>query len=88
MSVQSSRARATAGNPDGPRSFATFAMDGDRCARARERPRWRVIALALGIGLTTVMFTIIYGLLLRGLPFEQSGPHRDDHGSESIAWRA
>lgn len=28
------------------------------------------IALALGIGLTTVMFTIIYGLLLRGLPFE------------------
>ncbi|MEP6495236.1 MAG: ABC transporter permease [bacterium] len=29
------------------------------------------IALALGIGLTTVMFTIIYGVLLRGLPFEQ-----------------
>lgn len=28
------------------------------------------IALALGIGLTTVMFSIIYGLLLRGLPFE------------------
>ncbi len=28
-----------------------------------------VIALALGIGLTTVMFSIIYGTLLRGLPF-------------------
>jgi len=30
-----------------------------------------VIALALGIGLTTVMFSIIYGTLLRGLPFEE-----------------
>jgi len=29
------------------------------------------IALSLGIGLTTVMFTVIYALLLRGLPFEQ-----------------
>jgi putative ABC transport system permease protein len=28
-------------------------------------------ALALGIGLTTVMFTIIYGLLLRGLPLDE-----------------
>lgn len=28
------------------------------------------IALALGIGLTTVMFSVIYGLLLRGLPYE------------------
>ncbi|MEP6731792.1 MAG: ABC transporter permease [bacterium] len=30
-----------------------------------------IIALALGIGLTTVMFTIIYGTLLRGLPFDE-----------------
>ena len=30
------------------------------------------IALALGIGLTTVMFSIIYGVLLRGLPFEKA----------------
>jgi putative ABC transport system permease protein len=29
------------------------------------------LALALGIGLTTVMFSIIYGLLLRGLPFDE-----------------
>lgn len=29
-----------------------------------------VIALALGIGLTTVMFSIVYGALHRGLPFE------------------
>ncbi len=29
-----------------------------------------VIALALGIGLTTVMFSIVYGALHRGLPFD------------------
>ncbi|HEY4129062.1 MAG TPA: ABC transporter permease, partial [Gemmatimonadaceae bacterium] len=29
-----------------------------------------VAALALGIGLTTVMFSVVYGLILRGLPFE------------------
>jgi putative ABC transport system permease protein len=30
-----------------------------------------VLALALGIGLTTMMFSIVYGALLRGLPFER-----------------
>jgi putative ABC transport system permease protein len=29
-----------------------------------------MIALALGIGLTTVMFSIIYGTLMRGLPYD------------------
>ncbi len=29
-----------------------------------------VVALALGIGLTTSMFSIVYGMVLRGLPFE------------------
>lgn len=29
-------------------------------------------ALALGIGLTTVMFSVIYGTLLKGVPFEHS----------------
>ena len=32
-----------------------------------------VAALALGIGLTTVMFSIIYGLLIKGLPFRDPG---------------
>jgi putative ABC transport system permease protein len=31
-----------------------------------------VIALGLGIGLTTMMFSIINGVILRGLPFEQA----------------
>lgn len=31
-----------------------------------------VVALGLGIGLTTVMFSIVYGALHRGLPFEGS----------------
>ena len=31
-----------------------------------------VAALALGIGLTTVMFSVIYGLLIKGLPFDDA----------------
>src|SRR5262249_21098248 len=30
-----------------------------------------VIALALGIGLTVIMFSIVYGAMVRGLPFEK-----------------
>ncbi len=36
-----------------------------------------IIALTLGIGLTTTMFSIVYGALYRGLPFEQA--HRLMH---------
>ena len=31
-----------------------------------------IIALALGIGLTTTMFGIVYGAVIRGLPYEES----------------
>ncbi|GMR23515.1 MAG: ABC transporter permease [Acidobacteriota bacterium] len=31
-----------------------------------------IIALALGIGLTTTMFGIVYGAVIRGMPFEES----------------
>ncbi len=31
-----------------------------------------IIALALGIGLTTTMFGIVYGVVIRGLPYEES----------------
>lgn len=65
--VQSSR-RSAAG-------WAGFTRD----VRYGSRALWRspgttvmaVIALALGIGLTTVMFSIIYGTFLRGLPFTE-----------------
>lgn len=36
-----------------------------------------IVTLALGIGLTTTMFSIVYGALLRGLPFEE--PERIMH---------
>lgn len=32
-----------------------------------------VVALAMGIGLTTLMFSIVYGALMRGLPFDDPG---------------
>jgi putative ABC transport system permease protein len=50
-----------------------------------------VAALALGIGLTTVMFSVIYGVLIKGLPFEdpsriamiyQADP--SGHGEETL----
>src|SRR5688572_4598113 len=31
-----------------------------------------VLALTLGIGLTTTVFSFVYGVILRGLPFEDS----------------
>ncbi|MGH7459684.1 MAG: ABC transporter permease, partial [Longimicrobiales bacterium] len=36
-----------------------------------------ILALTAGIGLTTTMFSIVYGALYRGLPFDQ--PHRIIH---------
>ena len=38
----------------------------------RELTGTAVLALSLGIGLTTIMFTIVYGTLLRGLPFDEA----------------
>ncbi len=53
-----------------------------------------VVALALGIGLTTLMFSILNGAVLRGLPFEQSGrllhiapfDIKDDDDFEATQW--
>ena len=55
-----------------------------------------VVALALGIGLTTVMFSILNGAVLRGLPFAESDRLGDDikadgivleDGPQGPAWR-
>ena len=53
-----------------------------------------IVALALGIGLTTLMFSILNGAVLRGLPFEQSdrllhiAPFdiKDDDDFEATQW--
>jgi len=51
-----------------------WAKDLRRAARSLARDRSiaaiAVVALGLGIGLTTVMFSIVYGAIHRGLPFE------------------
>lgn len=68
MSVQSSRQRAS-----GWTAVLRDIQFGWRALRTSPGTTvMATIALALGIGLTTVMFSIIYGLLLRGLPFENA----------------
>src|SRR5688572_23374510 len=41
-------------------------------AKSRALSAVAVLALALGIGLTTTMFSIVYGALLRGMPFPEA----------------
>ncbi len=41
-----------------------------------------VLTLALGVGATTAIFSCIYGLLLKSLPFEDADQHRVDRRSE------
>ena len=49
-----------------------------------------IVALALGIGLTTTMFSIVQGVILRGLPFEAGDQKRiavkviDHRGNEIV----
>ncbi|MCI0437452.1 MAG: ABC transporter permease [Gemmatimonadetes bacterium] len=43
-----------------------------RLGKERSASAIAIVALTLGIGLTTLMFSIIYGAMLRGLPFEQA----------------
>jgi putative ABC transport system permease protein len=46
---------------------------GRMLARAPGHTAAAAIALSLGIGLTTATFSIVYGVLWRGLPYPQSG---------------
>ena len=41
-------------------------------AKSRALSAVAILALTLGIGLTTTMFSIVYGALLRGMPFPES----------------
>lgn len=57
-------------------TFDGFGRDLRQAARAlRREPAFAVtavVALALGIGLTTASFSIVWGTLLRGLPFDDA----------------
>jgi putative ABC transport system permease protein len=54
--------------------MSTLAHDLRFGFRLLRKDRWlalvAILALGMGIGLTTMMYGIIYGMLLRGLPFE------------------
>jgi predicted permease len=50
---------------------------GRMLARAPGHTAAAAIALSLGIGLTTATFSIVYGVLWRGLPYPQSGSLMD-----------
>ncbi len=47
-----------------------------------------VLALALGIGLTTTMFSIVNGVILQGLPFEESENPKGFQSEPDFSWRS
>ena len=49
-----------------------FATESVRCARTPRSPVVAVLALALGIGANTAMFSVAYGILLRPLPYRDA----------------
>lgn len=52
--------------------FATFGAHSASSPHSPALTAVTVLALALGLGLTTMMFSIVYGAFWRGLPFEES----------------
>jgi predicted permease len=75
----------------GWRWLVDLCQDFDYAVRTlRQRPGFAVVALltlALGVGATTVMFTVINGVLLKPLPYPQADRLVAIHG-HSEAWNA
>src|SRR5687767_9143375 len=58
------------------------------CSRQRGFALAAVLTLGLGIGASTAIFSVVYGVMLKPLPFDEPGRlvHLDHRGREGSVW--
>src|SRR5205807_2509335 len=71
--TSSTRAERSEGVNAGMSFFQDVKFAGRRLVKEPGFTAVVVIALALGIGVNTTIFTLVNAVLFRGLPFEQAG---------------